>query len=84
MQMNMLKSRFLKPFNFIITLKVESLLKELNPNLKREILPMCNNNVLHPKPQTQPPNSNHKYKIKKQAKKLHKCKLHNTYKNLEV
>lgn len=36
MQMNMLKSRFLKPFNFIITLKVESLLKELNPNFKRD------------------------------------------------
>lgn len=34
--MNMPKSRFLKPFNFIRTLKVESLLMELNPNLKRD------------------------------------------------
>lgn len=68
MQMNMPKSRFLKPFNFIITLKVESLLRALNPNSK-EILPMCNNNVLHPQPQTQPPNSNNKYNIKKTSQR---------------
>jgi hypothetical protein len=36
MQMNMPKFRFLKPFNFIITLKVESLLRALNPNFKRD------------------------------------------------
>jgi hypothetical protein len=34
--MNMTKSRFLKPFNFIITLKVKSLLREFNPNLKKD------------------------------------------------
>jgi hypothetical protein len=81
--MNMPKSRFLKPFNFIITLKVESLLRALNPNSK-EILPMCNNNSCthNLKPNPQIPTTS--ITLKKQAKELHKCKLHNAYKNIEA
>jgi hypothetical protein len=58
MQMNMPKSIFLKPFNFILTLKVESLLKELNPNLKRDFAHVQQQclapTTLNPTPKFQP------------------------------
>lgn len=58
MQMNMSKSIFLKPFNFIITLKVESLLRELNPNLKRNFAHVQQQclapTTLNPTPKFQP------------------------------
>ncbi len=47
-----------EPFNFIITLKVESLLRELNPNLKRNFAHVQQQclapTTLNPTPKFQP------------------------------